>query len=107
MAWDPEFCERPVGLPLRAAIGPVAMAVLLALMPCAANAGVVVLKNGDRITGRILKMQNKTLEIDPEYSGTNFTIDWEDVRSISSDRPMSIKLYGTAEMPENVAFATA
>jgi putative salt-induced outer membrane protein YdiY len=102
MAWDPEFCERPVGLPLRAAIGPVAMAVLLALMPCAANAGVVVLKNGDRITGRILKMQNKTLEIDPEYSGTNFTIDWEDVRSISSDRPMSIKLYGTAEMPENV-----
>jgi len=55
--------------------------LLLALMPYAADAGVVVLNNDDRISGLIVKKQDKKLEIDPEYSSTNMTIDWEDVRS--------------------------
>ena len=47
-------------------------------------------------------MQDKTLEIDPEFSSTNVTIDWDDVQSITSIRPMSIKLYGDVEIPDNI-----
>jgi len=72
------------------------------LIPCLAEATEVILKNGDRITGRIVKMQDKKLEVDVPYSGTNVIIDWEDVQSITTDRPMSIKLYGDAQIPENV-----
>jgi putative salt-induced outer membrane protein YdiY len=74
----------------------------LIVIPFSLQAAVVVLKNGDRITGLIVKMQDKKLEMETEYSSANFTIDWEDVRSITADRPMSIKLYGEADLPENV-----
>ena len=97
-----EFHTRLLVIPLRMTICTVIMAVILALMPCVANAGVVVLKNGDRISGLIVKMQDKKLEIDPEYSSANITIDWDDVQSLTTIRPMSIKLYGDAEMPANV-----
>lgn len=83
----------------------IVMAVLLLLLPCAADAAVVELKNGDRISGRIVKMQDRTLEIDIDYSSDNVNIDWEDVKSITSERPMSIKLYGQAEMPDAVGLS--
>ena len=47
-------------MPLRAAIGIVIMGVLLSLIRCAANAAVVMLKNGDRVTGHVVKIENKT-----------------------------------------------
>ena len=74
----------------------------LMTIPFPVQADVVVLRNGDRISGLIVKMQDKKLEIDPEYSSTNITIDWGDVRSITSERPMSIQHFGDVEMPENV-----
>ena len=64
------------------------------------QAAVVVLKNGDRITGRIVKMQDKRLEIDPSFSDI-IKIKWEDVESITSERLMSVKLYGEVDMPED------
>lgn len=72
------------------------------LVPCLTEAAVVIMKNGDRITGRIVEMQNKKLEVDPGYSSQNILIDWEDVKSLTSERAMSIKLYGGVEIPENV-----
>lgn len=78
-----------------------AFMTLLILSPCVAEADVVVLKNGDRITGQIIKMENKRLEIDPGYTDV-MKIKWEDVQSITSERPMSIKLFGEVDMPENV-----
>ena len=99
---DTKLHTRLLIMHWRAAIRIVIVAVLLALMPCAADAAVVVLKNGDRITGLVVKMQDKKLEIDPEYSSNNMTIDWEDVQSITTIRPMSIKLYGDVEIPDNV-----
>lgn len=42
----------------------VVLAVLLPLIPWVSNADVVVLKNGDRITGRIVKMEDRLLEIE-------------------------------------------
>ena len=95
-----EFREQPVARHARSILRIVV--TLLVLMPCAAYADVVVLKNGDRISGLVVKMQDKKLEIDPDYSSTNITIDWDDVQSITTVRPMSIKLYGDVEMPENV-----
>ena len=77
-----------------------AMMILLLLSPCATQAAVVLLKNGDRITGRIVKMDHERLEIDPEFSDI-IKIKWDDVQSITSERPMSVKLYGELDIPEN------
>jgi len=77
-----------------------AMTVLLLLTPCATQAAVVLLKNGDRITGQIVKMENKRLEVDVSFADI-IKIKWQDVQSITSDQPMSVKLYGEADMPEN------
>jgi putative salt-induced outer membrane protein YdiY len=73
--------------------------LLFLLSPCAIQAAVVVLKNGDRITGRIVKMEKQRLEIDPPFADI-IKIQWEDVQSITSERPMSVKLYGEVDMPE-------
>jgi putative salt-induced outer membrane protein YdiY len=81
--------------------GIAALTMLLLLSPYAAEADVVVLKNGDRVTGRIIKMQDKRLEIDPGYADI-MKIKWEDIRSITSEIPMSIQLFGEVDMPETV-----
>jgi len=78
------------------------LAGVLLLLPWSVEAAVIVLKNGDRITGLVVKMQDKELEIDPDYASENIKIDWDDVQSITTDRLMSIKLHGDVEMPEDV-----
>jgi putative salt-induced outer membrane protein YdiY len=75
--------------------------MLLIVSPYIAEADVVVLKNGDRVTGRIIKMENKRLEIDPGYADI-MKIKWEDVRSITSERPMLVKLFGEVDIPKDV-----
>lgn len=72
----------------------------LMTIPFPVQAAVVLLKNGDRITGRIVKMEKLRLEIDPPFPDI-IKIKWEDVLSITSERPMSIKLYGELDLPEN------
>ena len=72
----------------------------LMTIPLSVQAAVVVLKNGDRITGRIVKMERQRLEIDVSFSDI-IKIKWEDVQSITSERPMSVKLYGEVDMPED------
>jgi len=73
----------------------------LTAIPLPVQAAVVVLKNGDRITGRIVKMEDKRLEIDVSFSDI-IKIKWDDVQSITSERPMSVKLYGEVDIPEDV-----
>lgn len=70
------------------------------IIPLFVHAAVVVLKNGDRISGRIVKMEKERLEIDPPFSDI-IKIKWADVQSITSERPMSVKLYGELPLPEN------
>jgi len=72
----------------------------LMTIPFSVQAAVVILKNGDQITGRIVKMEKQRLEIDPPFSDI-IKIKWDDVQSITSERPMSILLYGESDMPEN------
>lgn len=69
-------------------------------IPLSVQGAVVVLKNGDRITGRIVKMENMRLEIDVPSAGI-IKLKWGDVQSLTTERPMSIKLYGEIDMPED------
>jgi putative salt-induced outer membrane protein YdiY len=73
---------------------------LLTAIPLPAQAAVVVLKNGDRITGRVIKMQDTRLEIDTPSAGI-IKIKWEEILSLTTERPMSVKLYGEADIPED------
>ena len=61
------------------------------IIPLSAQTAVVVFKNGDRIAGRIVKMEKQRLEIDPPFSDI-IKIKWGDVQSITSERPMSVNL---------------
>jgi len=73
----------------------------LTASPFPVQAAVVVLKNGDRITGRIVKMEERKLEVDSDMSSDIVTIKWQEVHSITTDRPMSVKLYSEADLPDN------
>ncbi len=45
------------------------LTTVLTAIPYGVQAAVVVLKNGDRMTGRIVKMENMRLEIDLPAAG--------------------------------------
>jgi putative salt-induced outer membrane protein YdiY len=51
----------------------------------------VILKNGDRLTGKILKKDGEAIVIETESAGT-VTILWTAVEKIISDQPLNIKL---------------
>lgn len=50
----------------------------------------VVVANGDRLTGQIVKFDGKTLTVKTEYAG-NLDIQWSAVRQITSDQPLQLK----------------
>lgn len=64
--------------------------VSLLLISCA-WADQVTLKNGDRITGTILKSDTKTLQLKTEYAGT-LTLQWDAVSGISAPGPLNLVL---------------
>ena len=51
----------------------------------------IVLTNGDRITGQILKSDDKELVIKSEYAG-EITVQWPAVRGITSTQPLHVSL---------------
>lgn len=57
----------------------------------AAWADQVVLKNGDRVTGSIVKKDGKTLTIKTDMFGV-VTAPWDQVDSITADKPVSVVL---------------
>lgn len=64
--------------------------VLGALMSPWAYADQVILKNGDRLTGSVTKSDNKTLTL-KYFSGT-VVIPWEEIASIGSSAPLTLRL---------------
>jgi hypothetical protein len=52
-------------------------------------ADVLILKNGDRITGKIKTLSNGDLEIDPPYGENIFVIDWNEVERIETERTLA------------------
>ena len=60
------------------------------------------LKNGDRITGKVISMENNKLVFKTAYAG-EITVEWQEVVTLTSDSPITVQigdnisLHGTAE----------
>ena len=81
------------------------MKAAVLLLACALTAQIsfadqVTLKNGDRVTGAIVKKDGNNLTVKSDLMGT-VTIPWDQVTDIKSDKPLSVVLAGqTAKKPE-------
>lgn len=72
---------------------PFAAAFVFAISTAAsAQPARVELKNGDVISGTIVKMEGGHLLLQPEYSKKAIDIDWADVGAIESDAPARLEL---------------
>lgn len=60
------------------------------ILPLAAEAGVVTMKNGDRITGTVKRIWDGDVFIEPDYAD-EFSVDQSAVASIEDDRPFEIE----------------
>jgi putative salt-induced outer membrane protein YdiY len=63
----------------------------LLILCTAVLADTITLKNGDRLTGKIVKSDGKTLVIKTEFAGT-VTVDFGAVSQITSDDPLNLML---------------
>ncbi len=66
------------------------------LLVNSAHADILVLKNGDRITGEIKKIWDGEVSIEPEYAD-EFDVDLEVVDHIESDRDFEVELWDGRE----------
>ncbi|CCO25488.1 DUF481 domain-containing protein [Maridesulfovibrio hydrothermalis] len=55
----------------------------------AVQADTVLLLNGDRLSGKIISMENSKLSLRTDYAGT-VSIDWPRIKSIDSDQDMTV-----------------
>jgi len=67
--------------------------VALLFLSFPARADQVSLKNGDRLTGKIVMADGKTLVIKTEFAG-EITVQWDAIASITSDEPLYLDLAG-------------
>lgn len=65
--------------------------LLAVVCPAAATADQIVLRNGDRLTGKIVKKDGETIVIETEFAGT-VTVKWEAVAEVIADEPVNIGL---------------
>lgn len=61
------------------------------ILGAACLADQVTLKNGDRITGAIIKKDDKTLTVKSAFLGT-VTMPWEQVQAVKADAPLTVVL---------------
>ena len=61
------------------------------LLPLTAWADQLVMKNGDIITGKITRVEDKNIEIDPAYT-QKFVVKREAVASIVTDKPLEVEM---------------
>jgi putative salt-induced outer membrane protein YdiY len=69
------------------------LALSLMMVAVSAHAGVIVLKNGDRITGSIKKVWDQKVFIEPAYSD-EFSVDMDQIESIESDKVFEFNRVG-------------
>ena len=65
--------------------------LLCMVLSCAALADQLVLKNGDRLTGTIVRYDGKKLIMKSEFAG-DITLDWTAIQQITSDQPLHLGL---------------
>jgi hypothetical protein len=78
---------------------------LVALAACPVWADQIILKNGDRITGSIVKKEGKDLTIKSDLMGT-VTVPWTDVTDIRTGETLNVVLSGQTAAPPEVTKAT-
>src|ERR1035438_5169310 len=72
------------------------LSLLVCLAVSAAWADQVVMKNGDRVTGSIIKKDGKNLTIKTDHFGV-VTTSWDQVESATADKPVHVVLaHGTS-----------
>jgi putative salt-induced outer membrane protein YdiY len=69
----------------------VLIAVVLGVLALSASADQLTLKNGDKLTGTIVKSDAKTLLIKTEFAG-DVTVQWDAVTSIQAAQPLHVDL---------------
>jgi len=68
----------------------------------AAHAGdVILLKNGDRVSGDIILVENTALKVDTDYADV-ISIDWDDVNGLTSDKPLWVSFHEGVIIPDSV-----
>jgi putative salt-induced outer membrane protein YdiY len=77
--------------------------VAVLCLPAMAQAGTIVLKNGDRITGDIKAIWDKEVLIEPEYAD-EFTIDQDKIASIESDKTFKLEFQGEDMVSRKAVF---
>jgi putative salt-induced outer membrane protein YdiY len=71
------------------------VAVLVTCLCSPAHAGrkdVVVMTNGDRLTGKVKRLQNGLLYVETDYASGNIGLDWNQVQSVQSSATYRIVL---------------
>jgi putative salt-induced outer membrane protein YdiY len=66
-------------------------AVVAALWTVTVHADEVVLRNGDRISGKVVELIDGKLSIETEYAGV-VKLDWSQVETFSTDQPIYVKI---------------
>jgi putative salt-induced outer membrane protein YdiY len=75
--------------------------VVFCLSASSANADQVTLKNGDRLTGTIVKSDGKTLLLKTDAAG-EVTLKWDAVSAIASSEPLNLQLKNGQVVSGNV-----
>ncbi|NTV02124.1 MAG: DUF481 domain-containing protein [Chlorobiaceae bacterium] len=70
-----------------------AIALLPIAPPASQAAETIVMDNGDRLTGRLVRMSGGILELETGYAGT-VNAEWKNVREIASDGTVCVRLTG-------------
>jgi putative salt-induced outer membrane protein YdiY len=73
----------------------------IAFFPTMAKADVIFLKNGDRVSGDIITMEDTVLKVDTDYADV-INIDWEDVEGLTSDTPLWVSFHEDAVIPDGI-----
>jgi putative salt-induced outer membrane protein YdiY len=77
----------------KTAVMPLLLSSLLCVSTAPLRADQVVLKNGDRITGAIVRKDGKTITVKTDHFGV-VTAPWDQVESIRADKPVNVVLEG-------------
>ncbi len=62
---------------------------------------VILLKNGDRVSGDIITMEDTVLKVDTDYADI-IKIDWDDVKGLTSDQPFWVSFHDGAIIPDGI-----
>lgn len=65
------------------------------------EADVVFLKNGDRVSGDLITLEDTVLTIDTDYADI-VKIDWDDVAGLTSDSPLWVAFHDGAIIPDGL-----